>query len=425
MWSTIRSIISSQNMRKLRPAVKSLINDLEAQLSSIKSAGTYKHERVISTPQGVTIFAEGKDVLNFCANNYLGLANHPDVIRGAQEIMNRRGYGMSSVRFICGTQDSHKILEQKLAEFHGTEDAMLYTSCFDANGSIFEAILDQTDAVFSDELNHASIIDGIRLCKAKRLRYRHLDVNNLEEQLKEAKDARHKLIATDGAFSMDGDLAPLPKIMELANKYGCMVFVDDSHGTGVFGKTGRGVAEHFNLEKEVDVINSTLGKALGGGIGGYTVGERAVIELIRQKGRPYLFSNAVAPSVIGATLKVFDLLKDLSHLELLRKNTAHFREEMIKRGFKLLGNPLSPIVPIWLGDAKLAGEIANEMMEQGIYVIGFSYPVVPKGQARIRVQLSAIHKPEHIDKAIRAFTEIGKKKGLIQSTSLIGFCQSV
>eukprot|EP01022_Parablepharisma_sp_SALTPOND_P036303 TRINITY_DN984_c0_g1_i2.p1 TRINITY_DN984_c0_g1~~TRINITY_DN984_c0_g1_i2.p1 ORF type:complete len:293 (-),score=16.46 TRINITY_DN984_c0_g1_i2:42-920(-) len=285
--------------------------------------------------------------------------------------------------------------------------------------------LHQTDAVFSDELNHASIIDGIRLCKAKRLRYRHLDVNNLEEQLKEAKDARHKLIATDGAFSMDGDLAPLPKIMELANKYGCMVFVDDSHGTGVFGKTGRGVAEHFNLEKEVDVINSTLGKALGGGIGGYTVGERAVIELIRQKGRPYLFSNAVAPSVIGATLKVFDLLKDLSHLELLRKNTAHFREEMIKRGFKLLGNPLSPIVPIWLGDAKLAGEIANEMMEQGIYVIGFSYPVVPKGQARIRVQLSAIHKPEHIDKAIRAFTEIGKKKGLIQSTSLIGFCQSV
>ncbi len=320
---------------------------------------------------------------------------------------------MASVRFICGTQDIHKELEKKISEFHGTEDTILYSSCFDANGGVFEAILGQNDALISDELNHASIIDGIRLCKAKRLRYKHMDMEDLEKLLKESADAPNKLIVTDGVFSMDGDIAPLPKIVDLANKYDAMIFVDESHATGFIGKTGKGTPEYFGVQKEIDIINSTMGKALGGATGGYTTGHKEIVEIIRQRGRPYLFSNSVAPPVVAAALQTFELLKDPSHVNKLKRNTAQFREGMTKAGFKVLGHPECPICPIWFGDARVAAEIAEEMMNHNIYVIGFSYPVVPKGKARIRVQLSAAHTSAQIDKAISAFTQVARAKGVI------------
>jgi glycine C-acetyltransferase len=355
----------------------------------------------------------GKKVLNFCANNYLGFADNKRIIAAAKKQMDTHGYGMASVRFICGTMDIHKQLEKKISEFHGTEDTILYSSCFDANGGVFEALLQADDVIISDELNHASIIDGIRLCKSKRARYKHLDMADLEKLLIEHKDCPTKLISTDGIFSMDGDIAPLPKIVELANKHDAVIFVDESHATGFIGETGRGTPQMHGVMKEIDIINSTLGKALGGATGGYTTGYKEIVDIIRNRGRPYLFSNSVAPPVVGAAMEVFDLLKDPSHVKKLRNNTHQFREGMEKAGFKILGHKECPIVPVWLGEAKLASAFAEEMMKYNIYVIGFSYPVVPKGKARIRVQLSSAHTPAQIDKAINAFTNVGKAKGVI------------
>lgn len=352
-------------------------------------------------------------MLNFCANNYLGFADNKKIIEAAKKIMDTHGYGMASVRFICGTQEIHKRLEKTISEFHHTDDTILYSSCFDANGGLFEGILSKDDAVISDELNHASIIDGIRLCKAKRSRYKHMDMNDLENLLKENQDCDNRLIVTDGVFSMDGDITPLPKIVELANEYNALIFVDESHATGFIGKTGRGTPEYFGVEKEIDIINSTLGKALGGATGGYTTGHQEIIDILRQKGRPYLFSNSVAPPIAAAAIEVFDLLKDPSHVTKLKKNTIQFRTGMTKAGFKVLGHPECPIVPIWFGDARLAADIADELMNHNIYVIGFSYPVVPKEQARIRVQLSAAHTSEQINRAIKAFTEVARAKKVI------------
>ena len=357
--------------------------------------------------------AQGKKVINFCANNYLGFADNKKIIEAAKKVMDTHGYGMASVRFICGTQDIHKKLEKIISEFHGTDDTILYSSCFDANGGVFEGILGKNDAVISDELNHASIIDGIRLCKSKRLRYKHMNMDDLQKLLKESQDCDNRLIVTDGVFSMDGDIAPLPKIVDLANKYNAMIFVDESHATGFIGKTGKGTPQYFGVEKEIDIINSTLGKALGGATGGYTTGHQEIVDILRQKGRPYLFSNSVAPPIAAAAIEVFELLKDPSHVEKLRNNTIQFRKGMAGAGFKVLGHPECPIVPVWFGDARLAGEIADDLMKHNIYVIGFSYPVVPKGQARIRVQLSAAHTHEQIDKAIKAFTEVAKAKKAI------------
>lgn len=352
-------------------------------------------------------------MLNFCANNYLGFADNKRIIDAAKKIMDTHGYGMASVRFICGTQDIHKKLEKTISEFHKMDDSILYSSCFDANGGVFEGILSKDDAVISDELNHASIIDGIRLCKAKRMRYKHMDMEDLENQLKAAKSCENKLIVTDGVFSMDGDIAPLPKIVDLANKHNAMIFVDESHATGFIGENGRGTPEYFGVEKEIDVINSTLGKALGGATGGYTTGHQEIIDILRQRSRPYLFSNSVAPPIAAAAIEVFEMLKDPSHVRKLKNNTIQFRTGMTKSGFKVLGHPECPIVPIWFGDARLASEIADELMSHNIYVIGFSYPVVPKGQARIRVQLSATHTPQQIDKVIKAFTEVAKAKNAL------------
>lgn len=386
---------------------------LTNQLKEIEAAGTFKKERIITSPQGMEIKAEGKQVLNFCANNYLGFADNQKIIEAARKVMDTHGYGMASVRFICGTQDLHKKLEKTISQFHGKDDAILYSSCFDANAGVFEGILGKDDAVISDELNHASIIDGIRLCKAKRQRYKHMDMADLEKLLKESRDCPNRLIVTDGVFSMDGDITPLPKIVELATKYDAMIFVDESHATGFIGKTGKGTPEYFGVEKEIDIINSTLGKALGGATGGYTTGHQEIIDILRQRSRPYLFSNSVAPPVAAAAIEVFDLLKDPKHVLRLKNNTAQFRKGMTSAGFKVLGHQDCPIVPIWFGDAKIAGEIADAMMKHSIYVIGFSYPVVPKGQARIRVQLSAAHTPEQIDRAIKAFTEVAKAKKVL------------
>ncbi len=395
--------------------MQTLLADLSGQIASIRSSGTYKPERIISSPQGALIHAEKRQVLNFCSNNYLGMANRPDVIQAAEVAMDSRGYGLASVRFICGTQDVHKELERRLTEFYNRDEAVLFTSCFDANGALFEALLDEKDAVFSDELNHASIIDGMRLCRAKKFRYKHLDVKDLEGLLKQHAGARHKLIASDGVFSMDGDLAPLPGMVELATKYGALIFLDDSHATGVMGRNGRGTGEHYDLEHEVDIINSTLGKALGGGVGGYTIADERVAEMIRQKGRPYLFSNSLAPAMVGASIQVLDTLpKEIGALlKRLRNNTRIFREAIVGAGLKVLGHKDCPIVPIMIGDAKLTNEIAEEMMQQGVYVIGFSYPVVPKGQARIRVQLSAAHEERDVEEAVRAFVQVGRQKGII------------
>ena len=385
---------------------------VQAQLAAIRAAGTYKRERVILTPQGTTIrVADGQPVLNLCANNYLGLAQHPEVRAAAHTALDQWGYGCASVRFICGTQGVHKQLEAKLSEFLGTEDTILYGSCFDANGGLFETLLGPEDAVISDELNHASIIDGIRLCKAQRLRYRNSDMADLAAKLTEAKDARFKLIATDGVFSMDGYIANLSAICELAEQHGALVMVDDSHAVGFMGRTGRGTHEHCGVLGRVDILTGTLGKALGGASGGYTSGRKEIIELLRQRSRPYLFSNTLAPTIAGASLKVLDLLTASTELrDRLEANTQFFRAEMNKLGFNLLPGT-HPICPVMLGDAALATKFADAMLAHGVYVIGFSYPVVPQGKARIRTQISAAHTRADLEQAVRAFAEVKRELG--------------
>jgi len=386
-------------------------------LEEIKESGLYKHERIITTPQRASIntLNSKEPVLNFCANNYLGLSDNKQLIEAAKKHLDSHGLGLSSVRFICGTQDIHKELERKIADFHETEDSILYGSCFDANAGVFEALLTPEDAVISDTLNHASIIDGIRLCKAQKYRFQHLDMKDLEDKLKETKSCKARLIVTDGAFSMDGDIAPLDKICNLAEKYDAAVFVDDCHATGFLGKRGRGTPEYHNVIKRVTIVNSTLGKALGGATGGYTTGPQVVVDLLRQRSRPYLFSNSLAPSLVGAYIAAFDLLSSSTDLrDRLAENTRRFRNGLSTAGLKVLGDANHPIAPIWLGDAKLATDFANEMLKKGIYVIGFSFPVVPKGQARIRVQLSAAHTSEQIDRAVQTFIDVGKQLGVIQ-----------
>ncbi len=380
---------------------------LQAQLDEIRSAGLYKAERVIVSPQGARIaIVGGREVLNFCANNYLGLSNDPRVLEAAKASYDRWGYGLSSVRFICGTQDLHKQLEAKLTEFLGTEDTILYSSCFDANGGLFEALLGPEDAVISDELNHASIIDGVRLCKAQRFIYRNGDMADLEAKLKEAAGARFRLIATDGVFSMDGIIAPLDDICDLADRYDALVMFDDSHATGFLGRTGRGTHEHRGVMGRVDIITSTLGKALGGATGGFTSGRKEIVEYLRQRSRPYLFSNSLAPAIAATSLAVLDILSESTELrDRLEANTKRFREGMKARGFDIPDGE-HPIVPIMLGDAALAAKMADLMLEEGVYVIGFSYPVVPKGKARIRVQISAAHTEEDIDLAMDAFARV-------------------
>jgi glycine C-acetyltransferase len=383
-------------------------------LSQIESEGLYKKERTITTPQGVTIRTEeGGEVLNFCANNYLGLSDHPDVKAAATEALETYGFGMSSVRFICGTQDIHKELEQKISDFFGTDDSILYTSCFDANGGLFETLLGPDDAVISDALNHASIIDGIRLCKAKRFRYANSDMNDLEAKLKEAEGSRITMIATDGAFSMDGFIAKLDEITALAEKYDALVMVDDSHATGFIGKTGRGSAEHHGVMEKVDVFTSTLGKALGGASGGFTTGRQEIIDLLRQRSRPYLFSNTLAPAIAAAGIKVFDMLSAATDLrDKLESNTTYFRGKMTEAGFDIKPG-IHPIVPVMLYDAVLSQKMAAALLDEGIYVIGFFFPVVPKGEARIRVQISAAMEKDHLDRAVTAFTKIGRKLNII------------
>lgn len=387
---------------------------LEKELSEIKDAGLYKEERIITTPQGAEIkTTAGKEVLNFCANNYLGLSSHPEVIKAAREAIDTHGFGMSSVRFICGTQDIHKELEEKTAEFLGMEDAILYAACFDANGGLFEPLLTKEDAIISDSLNHASIIDGIRLCKAARYRYKTNDMNDLEEKLKEAQGARRRMIATDGVFSMDGAIAQIDKICDLADKYDAMVMVDDCHSTGFIGKTGRGTHEYRNAMGRVDIITGTYGKALGGASGGFTAARKEIVDVLRQRSRPYLFSNTLAPAIVGASIKVLDMLSSTTELrDKLEDNTRFFRQSMTDAGFDIIPGE-HPIVPIMLYDAKLSQDFANRLLQEGIYVIGFFYPVVPKGQARIRVQLSAAHEREHLEKAVKAFTKVGKELDVI------------
>ena len=387
----------------------------QRELDDIKDAGLYKEERVLTSEQDADIRVEpGTDVINFCANNYLGLANHPELIEAAKEGLDKYGFGLASVRFICGTQDIHKELERKIAGFFETDDSILYAACFDANGGLFEPLLGEGDAVISDALNHASIIDGIRLCKAARYRYQHSDMTDLEAKLQEAQDAKLRMIATDGVFSMDGDVAKLDEICDLADQYDALVMVDDCHGTGSFGETGRGAVEAAGALGRVDVITSTLGKALGGATGGFTTGRQEIIDLLRQTSRPYLFSNSVAPSIVYTSLKVLDMLEGTSALrDQLAENTQHFRDEMTARGFDIKAGD-HPIVPIMLHDAKLAHAFADDLLEEGIYVIGFSYPVVPKGAARIRVQISAAHTREQLDRAIDAFEKVGKARGVLE-----------
>jgi glycine C-acetyltransferase len=391
-------------------------DQINTQLDQVKAEGLYKSERIITSAQKAAVTVSGgEEVLNFCANNYLGLANHPDLIQAAKDGMDEHGFGMASVRFICGTQDAHKALEQKLSEFLGKEDTILYTSCFDANAGLFETILGKEDAIISDALNHASIIDGVRLCKAMRFRYANNDMQELEQQLIDADKAgaRHKLIVTDGVFSMDGVVANLPAICDLADKYNALVMVDDSHAVGFMGENGRGTHEYHNVIDRIDIITGTLGKAMGGASGGYTSGKKEVIDWLRQRSRPYLFSNSVAPAIVSASLRVLDLLKESGELrDRLWENSAHFRTRMQEAGFTL-GGADHAIIPIMLGDAKVAAEFAERALDKGIYVIGFSFPVVPKGQARIRTQMSAAHSREQLDRAIDVFIEVGKEMGII------------
>jgi glycine C-acetyltransferase len=389
---------------------------LEKEIEEIKENGLYKKERIITSPQGAVIkISTGQEVINFCANNYLGLSSHPEVIQAAKDTMDSHGFGMSSVRFICGTQDIHKELEDKIADFYGTEDTILYAACFDANGGIFEPLLSAEDAIISDSLNHASIIDGVRLCKAARYRYENANMEDLEKQLIAAneKGVRFKLIVTDGVFSMDGVVAPLDKICDLADKYNAMVMIDECHATGFIGKTGIGTLEEKNALGRIDIITGTLGKALGGAMGGYTTGKKEIIELLRQRSRPYLFSNSLAPAIVGASIKVFEMLKGNTTLrDKLEENTKYFKEKIKSAGFDIIEGD-SAIVPVMLYDAKLSQNMADRLLEEGIYVIGFFFPVVPKGKARIRVQLSAAHEREHLDQAIEAFTKVGRELGVI------------
>lgn len=388
--------------------------DLQNTLEELKEQGLYKTERIITSPQSSEIkVGEGETVLNFCANNYLGLANHPEVIKAARDIMNDWGFGLSSVRFICGTQQIHKDLEQKVSEFLGTEDTILYCAAFDANGGVFEPLLGDDSAIISDELNHASIIDGVRLCKAQRFRYKHSNMLDLERCLIDSAAAKYRIVVTDGVFSMDGDMAKLPEIVALAEKYDALVMVDDSHATGYIGKTGRGTAEHFGLLGKIDIITTTFGKAMGGGNGGCTSGRKEIIEMLRQRSRPYLFSNTLAPATVGATLKVIDMLSESGDLPAkTMENAKHFRTKMEAAGFDLVKGDTA-IVPVMIYDAPLAVKFADELLKEGVYVIGFVYPVVPKGKARIRVQLSAAHTSVQIDKAVDAFIKAGKKLNII------------
>jgi len=387
---------------------------LKEELSAIKEAGLYKDERVITSPQGAEITVGNKKVLNFCMNNYLGLSNSPELIEAAKEALDTRGYGMSSVRFICGTQDLHKTLEKKIADFFGTEDTILYAAAFDANGGVFEPLFGPEDAIISDSLNHASIIDGVRLSKAVRYRYKNADMEDLEEQLKKSQEQRFRIIVTDGVFSMDGNVAPMDKINELAKKYNALIMVDESHSAGVVGKTGRGVTELYNIEGEVDIITGTLGKAFGGAIGGFTTGRKEIIDMLRQRSRPYLFSNSIPPSVANAGIRMFDMVSKTTHLQdKLHNNTEYFVKKMIDAGFDIKPTE-SAICAVMLYDAKLSQDFAAKLLDEGIYVIGFYYPVVPRGEARIRVQLSAAHEKEHLDKAIEAFTKVGKELGVLK-----------
>jgi glycine C-acetyltransferase len=393
---------------------ENLVKRISTELAEIEAAGLYKKERIIESAQGAEILVGGKKVLNFCANNYLGLSSHPKVIEAAKQYVDHRGYGMSSVRFICGTQDIHKILEKKISEFLGTEDTILYAAAFDANGGVFEPLFGEADAIISDELNHASIIDGVRLCKAQRYRYKHNDMADLEAKLQETQSLRSRIIVTDGSFSMDGTIAQLDKIVALAEKYDAAVMIDECHSSGFLGKTGRGTHEYRGVMGKIDIITGTLGKALGGASGGFTSGRKEVIEMLRQRSRPYLFSNTVAPSIVGASIAVLDLLSETTELrDKLEFNTKYFRDSMTKAGFDIRPGD-HPIVPIMLYDAVVAQKFAAKLLEESIYVIGFFYPVVAKGQARIRVQLSAAHDQHHLDKAIAAFTKVGKELGVIK-----------
>lgn len=393
---------------------QTLLPVLAKEIEEIKAAGLFKTERIISSPQAADILANGKEVINFCANNYLGLSSHPAVIAAAHKAIDSHGYGMSSVRFICGTQDLHKTLEQKISDFLGTEDTILYAAAFDANGGVFEPLLNEQDAIISDELNHASIIDGIRLCKADRHRYKHNDMSELESKLKETQHKRHRIIVTDGVFSMDGTIAQLDKICDLADKYNALVMIDECHASGFMGATGRGTHEYRNVMGRIDIITGTLGKALGGAMGGFTSAKKEIVDILRQRSRPYLFSNSLAPSIVGASIAVIDLLSESTALrDKLWKNTQYFRTQITAAGFDIKPGE-HPIVPVMLYDAPLAQQFASMLLEEGIYVIGFFYPVVAKGNARIRVQVSAGHDTTHIDKAIAAFTKVGKQLGVIK-----------
>ena len=389
-------------------------NHLQSELKAIEEAGIYKRERIITTPQGANVHVNtGEDVVIMCANNYLGLSSHPEVIQASKDALDSHGYGMSSVRFICGTQDIHKELEAKIASFYGTEDTILYAAAFDANGGVFEPLFSAEDAIISDELNHASIIDGVRLCKAQRYRYKHSDMSDLEKQLQAAQAQRFRIIVTDGVFSMDGDLAKMDEICALADKYDALVMTDECHSAGFIGKTGRGVPEHFGVQDRVDIITGTLGKALGGAMGGYTTGPKEIIDMLRQKSRPYLFSNSLAPSIVGASNKVFDILSSTTALrDQLEENTTYFKDQIVAAGFDIKPGD-SPIVPIMLYDAALSQKFADKLLEEGIYAIGFFYPVVAKGAARIRTQISAAHTKEDLDKAAAAFIKIGRELGVI------------
>lgn len=394
---------------------KTLQPVLRQELEEIKSAGLYKEERIISSPQGADIVANGKPVINFCANNYLGLSSHPKIIEAAKKTIDTHGYGLSSVRFICGTQDIHKTLEKKIAGFLGTEDTILYAAAFDANGGVFEPLLNEQDAIISDELNHASIIDGVRLSKAQRFRYKHNDMDDLEKQLMATKHLRHRMIVTDGVFSMDGTIAQLDKICDLADRHAALVMIDECHATGFMGKTGRGTHEYHNVMGRIDIITGTLGKALGGAMGGFTSGRKEIIELLRQRSRPYLFSNSLAPSITGASIAVFDLLSQTTSLrDKLWENTKYFRSQITKVGFDIKPGE-HPIVPIMLYEAKLAQDFAAKLLDEGIYVIGFFFPVVAQGNARIRVQVSAAHERHHLDQAVAAFTKIGKELDVLKA----------